>query len=106
MSAIFYTHRNGKKETAFKYEIVERVWYTKDKNGKDQISIYIGNKIHSTWKLDPKDIELTQKSHEQACKTYNESLIKIGKITGLKRKIREKDLIKKKKKKRRKTYTV
>jgi len=107
MSAVFYTYRDDKKATAFKYEKVDRIWYTKSKTGTPQISVYIGEKIHSSWDLGPHDIELTQRSHQEATKIYNEALIKIGTndITGLKRKVRVKDPIKKKKKKKRK-YTV
>ena len=79
MSAIFYTYRDGKKSTAYKYEEVNRIWYTKDKNGKDQITITIKDTTHSSWDLDSKDIELTQQSHEKAAKTYNYAMIEIGK---------------------------
>jgi len=107
MSAIFYTYCNDKKSTAFKYEKVDKIWYTKAKDGTPQISVYVGEKIHSSWNLGPHDIELTQRSHQEAAKIYNEALIKIGTkdITGLKRKTRNKDPIKKKKKKRQK-YTI
>jgi hypothetical protein len=77
MSAIFYTHRDGKRESAYKYEEVEKIWYTKDKSKKDQISIMIGDNTYSSWGLTPKDIELTQKSHEEACLKYNQRLAKI-----------------------------
>lgn len=79
MSAIFYTYRGGKKETSYKYEDVKKIWYTKDKKNKDQISITIGDHIYSSWDLDYEDITLTQESHEKACESYNQSLLKIGK---------------------------
>lgn len=103
MSAIFYTYRNGKKEDAFKFEKVDYIWYTKDKEGKDQITVKFGKDLtRSSWGLDPEDVELTQKSHEKACEKYNESLIKIGHLTGKKRKVRKKDPKKKRPKKRQK----
>ena len=107
MSAIFYRYRDGKKDTAFKYEEVDRIWYTKAKDGSPQISIYIGDKVYSSWDLGEHDIEFTQRSHEKAAKIYNEALIKIGTkdVNRLKRKTRINDPIKKKKKKRRK-YTI
>jgi len=79
MSAIFYTYRDGKREKAFRYETITKIWYTKDHNGNDQISVTTTDKLtHSSWGLKDGDIELTQKSCEEACSNYNKALIKIG----------------------------
>lgn len=77
MSAIFYVYRNGKKEHAYKYENVKKIWYTKNQEKKEQISVYIGELVHYSIGVTENDVELTQKSYEEACLKYNERLVKI-----------------------------
>lgn len=105
MSAVFYTYRDGEKEGAYKYEKIDRIWFTKAKDGSDQISIYIGDKTHSSWGLGSDDQKLTQKSFEEASKKYTEALIKIeskkrASILGKRKRISNKIPIKKSKRRK------
>lgn len=81
MSTIFYTYRNGKKESAYKYENTTRIWYTKDKSEKtEQITVYTNDDVaHNSWGLTEEDPLLTQNSYENAGKAYNEKVLKIAK---------------------------
>ena len=86
MSVLFYTFRNGKHETCFKYESVDKIWFTKDKKENRQVSVFIGVKEHSAWGLTNEDIDLTRESLENACKKYNEMLLALRLKSSKKRK--------------------
>ena len=85
MSSIFYTYRHGKKENGYKYEDLDRIWFT-ETNGSEttkpspQITVILKNDpitSRVSWNHGPNDHELTQRSLEDATKAYTKSLVEI-----------------------------
>ena len=80
MSSLVHQYRNGKIEKSHKYENILYIWYTKAKDNTDQITVATSDsKTYSSWGLSLKDIELTQRSHENASEKYNTTILAIGK---------------------------
>ena len=87
MSATVRVTKDGKPKFVFRYEDMRKVLFQKDKEEKEQISVYLKSEstLISTaiWGLSEKDIEDFNKSLKEAEVTYNK--IELKKIMAKKR---------------------